>query len=445
MNRRLLVTLSILFIMLWAVSPAAKALPSYARQTGLACNGCHYTPPELNPAGRAFKLLAYVDRTKSSNIEVPGADKRRPGMEMLQTLPLGAWFETSFTSTKATQTGTQNGNFEFPQDISLFLAGGWAAHVGSFLQVTYNAQDDHFSMDNTDIRYANSVKLGGKDFVYGLTLNNNPTVEDLWNTTPVWGYPFIAPDSAPTPAAATIITSLGQDVAGLGAYTMYDSHFYFAGTIYRTDHIGSPQPTDGTSGSYNIRGTAPYWRAAWQNVGRLNMFEIGAYGIHVNSTPGAVSGLKDTYTDYGPDVQYDRVFHRDVLSLRGTYLRENSTLNATLAAGGASQAAHHLDTGNASVEYHFGQRTSAQFGGFWIAGTMDPLLYAPAAESGSANGSPRSSGYITTFSVWPKQNIDLAVSYTAYNHFNGGTTNYDGSGRNAGDNNTLYVLTRFVF
>jgi hypothetical protein len=136
MNRRLLVTLSILFIMLWAVSPAAKALPSYARQTGLACNGCHYTPPELNPAGRAFKLLAYVDRTKSSNIEVPGADKRRPGMEMLQTLPLGAWFETSFTSTKATQTGTQNGNFEFPQDISLFLAGGWAAHVGSFLQVT---------------------------------------------------------------------------------------------------------------------------------------------------------------------------------------------------------------------------------------------------------------------------------------------------------------------
>jgi len=445
MNRRLLVTLSILFIMLWAVSPAAKALPSYARQTGLACNGCHYTPPELNPAGRAFKLLAYVDRTKSSNIEVPGADKRRPGMEMLQTLPLGAWFETSFTSTKATQTGTQNGNFEFPQDISLFLAGGWAAHVGSFLQVTYNAQDDHFSMDNTDIRYANSVKLGGKDFVYGLTLNNNPTVEDLWNTTPVWGYPFIAPDSAPTPAAATIITSLGQDVAGLGAYTMYDSHFYFAGTIYRTDHIGSPQPTDGTSGSYNIRGTAPYWRAAWQNVGRLNMFEIGAYGIHVNSTPGAVSGLKDTYTDYGPDVQYDRVFHRDVLSLRGTYLRENSTLNATLAAGGASQAAHHLDTGNASVEYHFGQRISAQFGGFWIAGTMDPLLFAPAAESGSANGSPRSSGYITTFSVWPKQNIDLAVSYTAYNHFNGGTTNYDGSGRNAGDNNTLYVLTRFVF
>ncbi|MGA7896121.1 MAG: hypothetical protein WCA49_23095, partial [Candidatus Sulfotelmatobacter sp.] len=42
--------------------PSAMAVPSYARQTGLACSGCHYTPPELNPAGRRFKLLGYVDR-----------------------------------------------------------------------------------------------------------------------------------------------------------------------------------------------------------------------------------------------------------------------------------------------------------------------------------------------------------------------------------------------
>ena len=33
----------------------AEAVPSYARQTGLRCSGCHYTPPELNPAGRAIQ------------------------------------------------------------------------------------------------------------------------------------------------------------------------------------------------------------------------------------------------------------------------------------------------------------------------------------------------------------------------------------------------------
>ena len=44
--------------------PNVRAVPSYARQTGLPCSGCHYTPPELNPAGRKFKLLGYVDRDK---------------------------------------------------------------------------------------------------------------------------------------------------------------------------------------------------------------------------------------------------------------------------------------------------------------------------------------------------------------------------------------------
>jgi len=447
MKQRLLVLLSVCS-MVASASFSANALPSYARQTGLPCSGCHYTPPELNPAGRAFKLLAYIDRTQDSNIQTPPADKRHAGMEMLKALPLGAWFETSFTSTKSTQTGTQNGNFEFPQDISLFLAGAWADHVGSFLQVTYNAQSDHFSMDNTDIRYARKIQVSKRDLIYGLMLNNNPTVEDLWNTTPVWGYPFIASDSATTPAASTVITSLGQDVAGFGGYTMFDNHWYVAGALYRSDHIGSSQPTNGQGASINIRGLAPYWRVAWQNTGRKDVIEVGAYGIHVSATPGNVTGLEDKYTDVGPDIEYDHTFGKDVLSARGTYLHESSDLAATFAGGGAAQAAHHLDTGNANVEYHFGNRLSAQIGTFLTSGTSDTSdtsLFAPAALSGSANGSPRSTGLIAAFSVWPKQNIDLAVQYTAYTRFNGASTNYDGSGRNASDNNTLYLLTRFIF
>jgi hypothetical protein len=226
---------------------------------------------------------------------------------------------------------------------------------------------------------------------------------------------------------------------------MYDSHFYAAGTIYRTDHIGSPQPTNGQGAAINIRGTAPYWRVAWQNVGRKNMVEFGAYGMHVNTTPGAVQGLQDKYTDVGPDFQYDRVLGRDVVSVRATYLHEYQTLNATFAAGGSSQTNEHLDSGNANVEYHFGSRLSAQFGGFVTSGTADPVLYAPNALSGSASGSPRSVGYISNLSYWPKQNVDFAVQYTAYSRFNGGSTNYDGSGRNASDNNTVYLLARYIF
>ena len=432
-------------VLFFLLTPKAMAVPSYARQTGLSCSGCHYTPPELNPAGRLFKLYGYIDKMKDGGITAEGS-KREAGLDLLRVLPLSAWLEASFTNTKAPQPGTQNGNVEFPQDISLFLAGAWSTHIGSFLQVTYSLQDDHFSMDNTDIRYARVRKLAGKEWVWGITLNNNPTVEDLWNSTPAWGFPFIASDVAPTPTAAPIIQgALAEDVGGVGAYTMWDQHLYFAGTLYRSSHIGTPEPTTGEGLAFNIRGVAPYWRVAWQQNGVSNNFEIGTYGIHMNSTPNAVTGLEDTYTDYGVDTQFDHTIGKDVLSVRGTYVRENSSLPATLALGDASFNSHHLDAFNANAEYHFGNRYSAALGWFTTTGTTDPLLFTAAPVGGSANGSPKSRGYTLNFSVWPIQNLDLAVQYTGYTSFNGLATNYDAAGRNASGNNTVYLLARFVF
>jgi hypothetical protein len=425
--------------------PNALPLPSYARQTGLPCSGCHTTPPELNNAGRLFKLMAYIDRSQNKSITAE-PDKRRSPLNMLETLPLSAFFETSMTGTKAPQPGTQNWNFQFPQDISLFLAGAWTSHIGSFLQVTYSVQDDHFTADNTDIRYANKTTVSGKELDYGLTLNNNPTLEDLWNSTPAWGYPFIAANGAPGPAAAPIINGLlAQDVAGLGAYTMWDQHLYFAGTLYRSDHVGDAQPTTGTCCTYNIQGVAPYWRLAYQQNGRTASLEVGAYGIHLKSTPGAVTGTEDSYTDFGPDIEYDRTIGKDVVSLRATYVRENAALAGSAASGTADPGSHHLNASSVNAEYHFGNRLSGTMGWFLTDGTHDPLLYPQAAVSGSATGGARSEGISANVSYWPFQNVDLAVQYTDYTRFNGGNTNYDGAGRNASDNNTVYLLTRFVF
>jgi hypothetical protein len=312
--------------------------------------------------------------------------------------------------------------------------------------VTYNMQDDHFSADNTDIRYANKTTVSGKELVYGVTLNNNPTLEDLWNSTPAWGYPFIAPDSTPSPAAAPIINgTLAQDVAGLGAYTMWDQHVYFAGTLYRSDHVGDAQPTTGACCTYNIQGTAPYWRLAYQQNGRTASLEVGAYGMHMKSTPGAVTGAEDSYTDFGPDIEYDRTIGKDVVTVRATYLRENAALVGSATNGTADPGPHHLNASNANVAYHFGNRLSGTMGWFLTDGTNDPLLYAPAAITGSANGGARSEGISANVSYWPYQNVDLAVQYTDYTRFNGGATNYDGSGRAASDNNTVYLLARFVF
>lgn len=218
-----IVSLTVLF------APSAHAVPSYSRQTGLPCSSCHYAPPELNAFGRKFKLEGYTFATKG---EVSDDKKdHNSGLRLLESFPLSVLFDTSFTSTKSPQPTTQNGNFEFPQAASLFLAGSWGNHVGSFVQVTYDSQADHFTWDNTDIRFASSSgHLFGKSLTYGATFNNNPTVEDLWNSTPAWGYPFVSTNVAPSPSAAAIINgSLAQDVAGLGGYAMWNDHLYVGG------------------------------------------------------------------------------------------------------------------------------------------------------------------------------------------------------------------------
>lgn len=426
----------------------AYAVPSYSRQTGMPCATCHYAPSELTPFGRTFKLEGYTFTTKAQVTD----DKKdhNAALQLLEAFPLSAVFDTSLTSTKSPQPATQNGNFQFPQDVSLFLAGAWTNHVGSFVQVTYDSQGDHFSWDNTDIRYANhGSKLFGKPITYGITLNNNPTVEDLWNSTPAWGFPFVGSNVAPGPSAGALINGgLAQDVAGVGGYAMWNEHWYLAATVYRSEHIGGVQPNDGVGFAINIRGVAPYWRAAWQTSSKNNYLEIGTYGMHVKSTPNAVTGLMDGYTDFAGDFQYDRTlpqFKNDVLSIRGTYIRENSSLLSTFDAGGAAQIYHHLNTAQANVEYHFGTRFSGTAGLFDITGTADPLLFPQASVAGSANGSPQSNGYTLNASWWPEQNIDLALQYTGYFRFNGAGTNYDGAGRDASGNNTIYVLARFVF
>ena len=93
-----------------------------------------------------------------------------------------------------------NDNISIPP-LSFFWGGAITDHIGAFAQVTYSQAppaagigDDPFvhawSWDNTDVRYADSTTLGKMNITYGITANNNPTVQDPWNTTPAWAFPY---------------------------------------------------------------------------------------------------------------------------------------------------------------------------------------------------------------------------------------------------------------
>ncbi len=113
--------------------------------------------------------------------------------------------------------------------------------------------------------------------------------------------------------------------------------------------------------------------------------------------------------------------------------------------GGAALIAHNLNTYRLDGTYHWGNEYGATLGYFNTWGTADPLWYAADPVDGSANGSPKTDGYVAQVSWWPVQNIELTLQYTGYLNFNGRSTNYDGAGRNASNNNTVYARVWFIF
>src|SRR5262249_34450154 len=104
---------------------------------------------------------------------------------------------------------------------------------------------------------------------FGLTLNNNPTVQDVWNSTPAWQTPFDQRTSAaPVPGAATQIDGLlaGRGVMGITGYVWLKNSTYAEGGSDRSAPQGVavkgvPGPLDSSAGGV-ITGAAPYWRVA---------------------------------------------------------------------------------------------------------------------------------------------------------------------------------------
>lgn len=423
----------------------AHRIPSFSRQTKLPCSACHYGFPQLTPFGRLFKLNGY---TLTALPTIVGGDSARRTLELAPIPPASAMVITSLTHLKTALPGTQNDATAFPEQLSLFLGGQVTPKVGAFTQLTYAADAGSVAIDNTEFRFADRGTVGGKQLIYGLTLNNNPSMQDLWNTTPAWGFPFVASSVAPSPTAATQIEgAFAQQVVGLGAYAMWDQTLYAEVTTYRSAQQGVAPPPGPTTSNAN-RGVIPYWRVAVQRTFGPNYLMVGTYGLAATLYPTGVSQFTNRFTDVGIDAQYERTLGTGVLIARTTYLHERQSLAGLIETAGDASAPNPTDALNElriNASYIPTPRFTFTAGYFTTTGTRDTALFAPATVTGSATGSPNSNGAIgeVDFNAW--LNTRLGAQYILYNHFNGASRAYDGSARNASGNNTLYLFLWVAF
>ena len=430
-------------ILILALSNVSFSIPSFARQTNLPCSSCHYVYPELTPFGRLFKLNAYT-LTGIATIQSTNTQEETT-LKILNFLPISAMIQSSYNKVNKDVTGTQNDVVEFPQQFSLFVAGEISPYFGSFIQITYDDQGGSFALDNTDLRFANHTTIANKDLLYGITLNNGPTVEDVWNTTSAWGFPYVSSAVAPTPTAATLIDGgLAGNVTGLGVYSLYNNLVYGQVSFYRSTPQGGPFPADANSEN-TIKGISPYWRVALQKQWSNQYVEVGTYGLSSNLYPTGISGLTDNYTDIGFDAQYEANLGSGTLLAHSTLITEKAKLNSTFDAGGSSLATNKLNSFKIDCSYNFKMGYAFTLGYFSTTGDANPLLYPDDPVDGSLNGDPLSNGLMAQVTYLPWLNTQFSLQYVFYNKFNGGSTNYDGAGRNASDNNTLYLVGWVVF
>ncbi len=421
-----------------------RGIPSFSRQTGLACNVCHTAFPMLTAFGRQFKLNAYT----LTGLQTIGPQETNPSLKINLIPPVSTMLQTSFTQTSKAQPGTQNGDVEFPQELSVFFGEAISPRVGTFIQITYDAVEGTLGMDNIDLRYANRANVFSKRTIYGFTVNNSPTVQDVWNSTPVWGFPFGSSGVAPSPAAAPLINEgLAQSVAGFGTYALWNDRVYGELSLYRSAPQGGAHPPDASS-EMTIKGVSPYWRFAYQRTFGTQYVEVGTFGLSSRLFPAGVTGPTDRFSDVGADVQFERHMGKGgqgTFVVHASYAHERQTLDATFGAGGSANAKNSLNTVRADAAWLTASRWGGTFGAFGTTGTADTLLYAPGAVTGFAAGKPNSSGVIAELQFMPWINTRFSLQYVAYQKFNGGSSNYDGAGRNASDNNTIYLLVWLMF
>lgn len=409
----------------------AQALPSFARQTGQNCVACHAGGqfPELTPYGRMFKMTGYTIGER--------------------TVPLSVMGVVNSASISNPPDGTvKNGEVVFATG-SVFLAGKISDNIGAFAQVTYDnfAADNgdgsfsgHSNADNMDFRFANRVVNGNQDWTYGVSLNNNPSVSDPWNSAAAWmsyvpaaslsSHSYTDP-STPFPSFAT-----GGNIAGLSAYMFWNQTVYAELGTYRTADQAFSFMSAGVddasktklSGSNN-----PYWRLALSHEWGPHNLMVGTSGMiaHVYDDPTNTTDPTTVgqFRNSGIDAQYQYILDPHTITAQLAYMQQEQTYSDATNPG----LSDTVNKSRAKVSYVYQAKYGASLAYFNQTGTTN--IQTDPATSG-----------MTYEAFWiPKQNIRIGTQYTVYNKYLGATDNYDGAGRNASDNNTLFFYAWFAF
>lgn len=439
----------ILFVGIWLfacgmlLSTPSQALPAFANQTGQNCMACHAGGqfPELTPYGRIFKLTGYTLGERAMSVSVmgvAGASKIK-NVDSVNTATVNA-------SSNGQGLSTPIKNNQLDAEIgSVFLAGRVTDNIGAFLQMTYdrfggadssgNNTVGTTGADNMDIRYADQIVTPSTNLIYGLSLNNNPSLSDPWNTSPAW-MQYVPQTNGKGANTYTDANSIypsnglagGSFASGVTGYAFLNKKYYAELGFYRTANNLFSFMNSNNNPNY-LSGTNPYWRLAYNKEWGPENWMIGLSGMTMHyidpdssvSTSGVpINGAIGDAGNYltarviGLDTQYQYLLDPHTITLQGVYQHQDThyAANNTTATTPTSMDILRL---KASYVY------MAKYGG--------SFAYFNASDA-SMQGNTSEIFYM------PIQNVRIGLQYTNYTKLTA-MTDY---GALASDANTLHFF-----
>jgi hypothetical protein len=411
------ITLFILFVIVLFTQTTSYALPAFANQTGQNCIACHAGGqyPELTPYGRMFKLTGYTigERgLRASVMAIGGASKMSNPDSVNNSLANNA--------SSGLNTPYKNGSLRF-ETASFFLAGKITDNIGAFSQVTYDNHNPtdaggqyvgHSAVDGVDVRYADQFVNENSNIIYGVSLNNRPSIADPWNTA--WGWMQYVPSSPnlgsnqytdggsngpPYPGNGTSAAGL----AGINGYAFLNKSIYAELGLYRTAqrsfrflNSGSPQIES------TLKGTNPYWRLAYNKDWGAHSWMLGTSGMisrqydFNNPTPCLSDATcYQTAKVRGVDTQYQYLLDPHTLTLQAVYQRQRFDTGAQ--ASGIAASDQTIMRAKASYVYQ------AKYGGSYS------YFNIPGGPELATRGNTYELFYM------PLQYVRLGLQYTTYN------------------------------
>lgn len=446
----------------------AYALPSFTGQTGAPCSACHVGGfgPYLTPFGIYFKATGYTlgggtgvwahipFNYQPGDISYTNLATNRP------TVPAG-WTSTN--------------NWTSPGCSSFVVAGGhsWDGKfgVGGIGKIFINQTNAFVTQSGTiaslgpsDLKFTKPLTMGSHTVILGFDVNNEATLSDPYDNNLYsyygQGLALEGPTNALSPSGSPKISSVVKNYYGFMLSAFIDNAIFAEVGVYNTMTATESTAIGGSAPTQYIAGGAPYLRFAWQHQWANNFLEVG--GLFMDIPFQQISGIanpsaENEYVDWGLDAMYQRQFGKDLFVISTNYLCETQNLNASFPAGKVSNPNDTLQQFRIMGTYAWNGTAEALLAYIQTWGSTDAKLYPAAALTGSAAHNPDAQTIIAQvdWAPWgnategdagyPWLNVRVGVQYRYYLQFNGGTTNYDGSGRNASDNNTLLLFTFWSF